>query len=103
MVPTLGQLRERQCWVWLNCNRSSCMHYVPVALTPIIILLGEDASSDRLRHSARCSKCGSKGATIQLPSWASEGVGYQPFPADASKMISADSPPSMPGCLPVSA
>ena len=22
------------------------------------------------------------GATIQLPSWASEGVGYQPFPAD---------------------
>ena len=82
MVPTLGQLRERQCWIWLHCNRSSCMHYVPVALTPIIILLGEDASSDRLRHSARCSKCGSKGATIQLPSWASEDVGYQPFPAE---------------------
>ena len=80
MVPTLGQLRQRQCWLWLHCNRSSCLHYVPVALAPYIILLGENASSDRLRQSARCSKCGSKGATIQLPSWADESVGYQPFP-----------------------
>ena len=82
MVPTIGELRERQCWIWLHCNRSSCMRYVPVALAPFIILLGEDASSDRLRNSARCSKCGSKGAPIQLPSWAGESVGYQPFPAD---------------------
>ena len=67
MVASLGQLRERQCWVWLHCSRSSCLHYVPVALAPLIILFGEGASSDRLRHSARCSKCGSKGVTIQLP------------------------------------
>ena len=62
--------------------KPSCLHYVPVALAPFIIFLGEDVSSERLRHSARCSKCGCKGATIQLPSWASEGVGYQPFPAE---------------------
>jgi len=30
---------------------------------------GAVASSDMLRRSARCTRCGRKGATIQLPGW----------------------------------
>jgi len=34
-----------------------------------MIRWGADASSDMLRRSARCTRCGRKGATIQLPGW----------------------------------
>jgi hypothetical protein len=31
--------------------------------------LGAKASSHMLRRSARCTECGGKGATIQIPGW----------------------------------
>jgi hypothetical protein len=42
--------------------------------------MGADTSSDRLRQSARCTKCGHKGATLQHPGWAGAHIGFQPFP-----------------------
>ena len=33
-----------------------------------------------LRRSARCSKCGAKGASLMLPSWVSTTIGFAPFP-----------------------
>ena len=36
--------------------------------------------SDVLREHARCSRCGHKGATLQIPSWQSLDVGVSPFP-----------------------
>jgi hypothetical protein len=50
-----------------------------VAIAPLIIRWGPDASSDMLRRSARCSKCGTQGATLMLPSWVSTTVGFAPF------------------------
>jgi hypothetical protein len=37
-------------------------------------------SSDKLRQCARCTGCGSKGATIQHPGWGGNSVGFLPFP-----------------------
>jgi len=80
-VPTLAELRRSTCWVWIHCaNRPACMHGAPAALAPFLIRWGEDASSDMLRRSARCTYCGAKGATLMLPSWQDSTVGAAPFP-----------------------
>jgi hypothetical protein len=57
-----------------------CLHRTPVAFVPLIIRWGPDASSDMLRRSARCTKCGRKGAALQHPSWARMDIGFEPFP-----------------------
>ena len=57
-----------------------CLHSTPVALVPFIIRWGPGASSDVLRRSARCTKCGRKGATLQHPVWAGADVGFESFP-----------------------
>jgi hypothetical protein len=36
-----------------------------------------------LRRSARCSKCGHKGATLMLPSWVSTAARLAPFPVQS--------------------
>jgi hypothetical protein len=51
-----------------------------MAIAPLVIRWGPDASSDTLRRSARCSKCGAKGATLMLPSWVSTTIGFALFP-----------------------
>ena len=51
-----------------------------MALAPAIIRWGPDASSDVLRRRARCSKCGHKGATLQIPGWVGGEIGVAPFP-----------------------
>ncbi|MEX2126921.1 MAG: hypothetical protein WD871_01585 [Xanthobacteraceae bacterium] len=81
-VPTLGELRRTSCWFWVHCRRIDCHHRAPIALVPLIIRWGHDASSDRLRHAARCTRCGRKGATLTAPSYVDSRVGFQPFPAD---------------------
>jgi hypothetical protein len=50
-----------------------------VAFVPLIIRWGPDASSDLLRRSARCSRCSTKGAALQHPSWAGMDLGWEPF------------------------
>jgi hypothetical protein len=45
-----------------------------MALAPLIIRWGGDASSDILRRSARCTCCGSKGADLQHPSARSSDI-----------------------------
>jgi hypothetical protein len=61
-VASLADLRGVTPWLWVICER--CQHRSPTALAPWIIRWGADASSDTLRHSARCTRCGGKGATI---------------------------------------
>jgi hypothetical protein len=70
-TPTLEQLRRDCPWCWVVCER--CLHRKPVAFTPFIIRWGPDISSDILRRSARCEKCGA-GAALQHPSWFDEQV-----------------------------
>jgi hypothetical protein len=55
-VPTLEQLRRDCHWCWVVCER--CLHRRAVAFVPLIIRWGPDTSSDALRRSARCGKCG---------------------------------------------
>jgi hypothetical protein len=57
------------------CKR--CRGIVPLA--PLIIRWGPEASSDIMRNSARCARCGSKGASLTHPSWVGLHVGFAPF------------------------
>jgi hypothetical protein len=79
-VATLGELRRSTPWFWLHCTGRDCSHRAPVALVPLIIRWGADASGDQPRRSARCTCCGHKGATLQHPSWAGIDVGFESFP-----------------------
>jgi hypothetical protein len=65
----------------VHCANSRCRRRTPMALTPLIIRWGPDASSDLFRRSARCGCCGHKGATLQHPSWGGREIGWLPFPA----------------------
>jgi hypothetical protein len=40
------------------------------------------STSDVLRQRARCTTCGSKGATLQHPCWGGNSIGFMPFPVD---------------------
>jgi hypothetical protein len=77
---TLEQLRQYAPWVRVYCSNPRCQRSQPVALAPFIIRWGPDASSDMLRAWARCRRCGTKGATLQLPGWGGRAVGVTPFP-----------------------
>jgi hypothetical protein len=81
-IPTLGRLQRSMPgkWLWLCCAANGCTHHAPMAIAPFVIRWGADASSDRLRHSARCSRCGHNGAMLMHPCWVSSEVGFQPFP-----------------------
>jgi hypothetical protein len=70
-----AQPHARACWA--VCEH--CLHRAPMAFAPLIIRCSPGASSDMLRHSARCTKGGGKGATLQHPSWAGSHVGLEPF------------------------
>jgi hypothetical protein len=85
-VATLGDLHRPPGWLWVHCTRFDpiCQHKAPLAIAPLIIRWGANASSDKLRRCARCTKCGHKGATLQTPSWYSNIVGHQPFPSESS-------------------
>src|SRR5262249_58446391 len=75
--PTLGELQRTTPWVWLWCER--CQHHAPLACAVAVIRWGPNASSDKLRARARCTNCGTKGATIQRPGWAGNHIGFEPF------------------------
>jgi hypothetical protein len=64
--------------LWVVCER--CLHRKPVAFVRSSFAEGPDASSDVLRRSSRCEKCGAKGADLQHPSWHGEQVRWEPFP-----------------------
>jgi hypothetical protein len=54
-----------------------------MAFVPLMIRWGPNTSSDRLRNSARCPRCGGKGAMLMPPSYVDRIVGFQPFPYTA--------------------
>ena len=51
-----------------------------MAFAPLVIRWGENTSSDKLRRCARCTVCGTKGATLQQPGWMGEQLGFAPWP-----------------------
>jgi hypothetical protein len=65
----MAQIRRNWCWVWVHCRSPHCRHTAALALAPLIIRWGEEASSDLINQCARCMACGHKGATVQVPSW----------------------------------
>ena len=79
VAPTLARLRRSTPLVWVHCER--CQHHAPAALVPFMIRWGAEASTDLLRRSARCSRCGGKGATVQLPGWGGLREPVKPWPA----------------------
>ena len=53
-----------------------------MGLAAAVIRWGAEASSNVLRERARCTRCGSLGATLQHPSWGNMQTGFVPFPDD---------------------
>lgn len=66
----------------VHCQNVGCLHKRPMALAPLIIRWGPDASSDMIRNNMRCTACGRRGVTLQHPSWTGRVIGWQPFPVD---------------------
>jgi len=66
LIVTLANLLRVKPWLWV-CER--CQHRSPAAIVPLMIRWGADASSDILQRSARLTRRGGKGVTIQLPGW----------------------------------
>ena len=81
LVPTLWRLQREYCWLWLHCDAPGCHHHAPAAIAPFVIRWGFEASSDMLRRSARCSRCGHKGASTTMPSYVDVIVRFAPFPS----------------------
>ena len=81
-VPTIGELhRPAPHWLWVFCNARECTHRRALPLAPFVIRYGKDASSDVLRRNFTCSRCGRRGASLQVPSWAMQ-TGEQFFPSE---------------------
>jgi len=84
----MGQLHKENCWVWLYCehrlppDHQPCGHSAPMAIAPLVIRWGPNASTDKLRRCAKCKKCGGQGASIKAPSWVNSLTGFQPFPVE---------------------
>jgi hypothetical protein len=89
---TLGDLHRATPWVWVYCER--CQHHGPLACAVAVIRWGPDMSSDKLRQSARCTRCGNKGATIQHPGWGGNDIGFLPFPTEQTE--DCGEPPTYP-------
>lgn len=82
-APTIGELLlSEPRWVWATCDQIGCGHRVPIALVPYAIRWGMDVSSDVLRRSLRCTRCGTKGAEIMMPSWRDKRYGWCSFPTE---------------------
>jgi hypothetical protein len=79
--PTLGNLQRSTPWVWMHCER--CQHKAPFACAVANIRWGAEVSSDKLRQCARCTDCGSRGATIPHPGWGANSLGFLPFPIES--------------------
>jgi hypothetical protein len=87
---TLGELRKNSCWFWAYCRRSGCTAKAPIAIAPFIIRWGAKASSDLIRQSLRCERCGSKGCTLRHPSFMGSDVGFQSFPRRKALAVSPE-------------
>ncbi len=86
--PTLAQIHRDTRWVWLVCN--GCMHFQPATLAQYVIRWGPDASSDRLRQSARWGRCSTKGAALQAPSWTGSETGFQTYAVALERVADLD-------------
>lgn len=89
-VPTIGQLHSHAPhWLWAFCNRRECSYHRALPLAPFVIRYGPDVSSDYLREHLKCSKCGHKGVSLQVPSWVDMQTGEQPFPRAPGNLSAA--------------
>lgn len=79
-IPTLRDMRRTASWLWLDCRNQRCRHRRPVLIVHLMIALGVDASSARVRESAQCPHCGARGADTYMPSHADSLTGSAPFP-----------------------
>src|SRR5262249_30387859 len=85
-------------WVWVHCEAFveippiptwlqtqiwPCGHSSAMAIAPLAIRWGLDASIETLPRCARCTRCGRKGrAKLTRPSWINTIIEVQPFPVD---------------------
>jgi hypothetical protein len=89
---TLGEMQEGETkWVWAYCEAFSrrwwCSHHAPIALAPYVIRWGADASGDVLRRNLRCSMCGSRGASLKVPSFRGAEAGPSPWPEGEAAIV----------------
>ena len=63
--PMLEEMRQTAPWLWICCRNVAGLRRTPMAITPLIVRWGADASSAQLRASARFP-----GALVQATSTA---------------------------------
>jgi hypothetical protein len=77
----IARPREREFqWIWVYCTRWGCGHKAVMATAPLIIRWGPDDWREMTRPTLRCSACGHRGVTLQLPSWG--GAGWMAMPVE---------------------
>ena len=84
-IPTMGQIhRAAPHWCWIYCDNAFCERIcrpTAIALAPYVIRWGANASSNVLRRSARCTKCGHKGGRLIIATDDHRHDRYAAFPA----------------------
>lgn len=74
--PTLGGVRQTTDWIWLYCEVTGCGHSTALPITPLIIRWGPEAPLNYLRRFFRCTRCGGRKTSTQMPSWGGSHVGF---------------------------
>src|SRR5215831_5205545 len=74
-----GSYRTPRLGYGSGANAANIMRHWPA---PSPSSYGGDASSDKLRAGARCTKLRRESATLQRPGWAGNNVGFYPFPTE---------------------
>ena len=87
---TLESMQRNPKWIWLYCR--ACPHKAPTAIAPFVIRWGPNTPAAMLRRSARCSRCGAKGAGTMHPSWGDTNIGWHPFPVPRMAASAKDEP-----------
>jgi hypothetical protein len=82
--PTLRQISEAPGWFRVYCEKIGCGHHSALPMAPFVIRWGPETPSDVLRRSLKCTKCGTKGASIKRPGYTDNSGLPEPFPVDKS-------------------
>jgi hypothetical protein len=94
-MPTLGELLAENEWMWIACINPKCLYSQPTMLAPLVEKYGADRSSDFLRQTAICPRCGHKGASLTARSWSvkrGKTPDWQDFPTHFQNGLWSDRP-----------
>ncbi|GMV63581.1 MAG: hypothetical protein AMXMBFR74_27490 [Parvibaculum sp.] len=79
---TLIQISNAPGWFRVYCEKIGCGHRSAVPIAPLYHPGGPETPGDVLRRSLKCTKCGTKGASIKRPGYLDNSGLPEPFSVD---------------------